>query len=374
MKRMTTRAQASHTSAAARAAPVEWQLSPAMLWRTWAVLGWAATFVAVWLALAWLRAYTDRELSAVPLRIEWASLPVWLSTAGNRPVLDEIQAMVTPPPETRLQDPQLVELVATRLSRSPWVASVDRVTRRSDGVVTVRATFREPAAFVVQRGRGYLVDTEGTRLPWDYAVSELDPTHHYLIEGVAAGPPEIGQPWPGEDIRGGLALVAFLRTASSPGGLGVPFRPLLKAIDVSNFHGKANRFDGKLRIPILHPGAYVDWGLPPGQEPGVEASAVRKLENLRTIYTQLNGQFPDKIIDVRWPDGVQYRPVRSAPAADAGPTRKEPSADAGSDSKPKARPKREIIRPDPQNPPLPPPNTGGAAAPGTNPPRGSGRR
>ena len=293
------------------------RLSRTSLWRTWALFGWAATIVgAVW-GLRWLEQYVRATRTPVACQLTWVNLPPWLTMSENDWVLQDITRAAALQPDDDLYDPNLCGRMGTGLLTSPWVAKVERVGKQADGMIAVRAIFREPAACVEKRGRVFLVDQAGVRLPQDYPANSVDlsnPSSLLLITGVAASPPAIGAVWAGQDdpnqpapdLVAGLKLVEHLREAATQGRL--PFRSSLRAIDVGNYYLKENAFDGKLRLRTISPRCYVRWGEPPGSEYPVEPSASRKLDMLRSLYAE-QGQFPDgQILDVRKEEGIEVRP------------------------------------------------------------------
>lgn len=322
-------------------------LDSPVLWRALALLAWALMVLVVFLAARWVH---DAVTSArdAPCAIEWAALPGWLQEPQSRWVLGEIEAALGPPEAHRRFDPALVHRLGERLAASPWVAAVERIQKTAAGIIQIDAKFREPEALVEVGGRLYLTDGEGTRLPPEYQADVLD---HYpdarerlfVIAGVSRPLPPVGANWEAEDLRAGLSLARFLKLAVARRE--VPFRSSLRAIDVSNFDGSKNRLDGKLRIKTIHAGAYIDWGLPPGEEFGVEASAERKLGNLRTAYVNLGGQLPPKVIVARWPSGIDFREVREPPApAPPKPANPRGAKSGGADPREEPAKRRESGR------------------------------
>ena len=197
------------------------------------------------------------------------------------------------------------ERVALGLKRSPWLAEVKRVTRQPDGTIRIVATFREPFAYVEVKGLAYLVDKDGVRLPskTDKLAGRADKDtgdaweQWYRIGGVSGPIPNEGEAWRGDDLSAGLRLVQFLKDAQARGE--VPFRPLLRTIDVANFERREGLFGG-LRIRTIQPRGWIQWGEPPGEEFGIDPSATRKLALLRGLYAKDGGQFLDgKIYDAR---------------------------------------------------------------------------
>lgn len=277
------------------------------IWRRLAaLLGWSVLLLAVGWAARELETRAVAARPQVTCQLEWADLPVWLAAPASEPILQQLAWFAGLRPDDDLWDPELVRRLGEGLRQSPWVADVQRITRLSDGRIRVQATYREPFAFVETGGIVYLVDASGVRLPHRHFVAYVDERYWndwLRITGVSGPVPEEGQPWTGEDVAAGLRLVQYFKQAGARGE--VPFRPALRAVDVGNFRRREDSYDGELRLRTVCPKSYVAWGLPPGEEFKIEATASRKLEMLRSYYSEHGGQFPDGwVYDVRGPDGI----------------------------------------------------------------------
>ncbi len=276
-----------------------------MWWRLARLLGWSATFVA----LAWGFPQLDR-LAAGPqpgmnCELEWIDLPGWVTAPGSQPILRDIAATTNLPPSVDIRDPSLCRHIGEGLQGSPWVAEVRRVAKQADGRIRIQATYREPFALVEVGGSAYLVDRAAVRLPVRYAVNQVEDRYWndwFRIVGVSSSIPREGTTWMGDDLAAGLRLVEFLKEAAARGE--VPFRSSLRAVDVANYKLRESGLDGELRIHTIYPGCYINWGLAPGEEYEVEASAHRKLEMLRALYAD-QGQLPELVLDVRPSKGIR---------------------------------------------------------------------
>lgn len=261
---------------------------------------WLASFAGLAYGLHRLEPYARGAYGSTPWRLQWVkvpdSVPDWVLAEVER---DQLTDALRRRPA---HDPELCRDLAAALGRSPWIAAVRRVAVQADGLVNVRADVRTYLTYVVSDKMGYLVDRAGVRLPREEPRSRLDQYGMILLEGVKAGPPPPGQPWPGEDVAAGLKLVAYLEERCPRGGL----RESLKAVDVANYNGRLNRREGWLRLRTLHPGRLIHWGKPPGEEYDIEARADRKLEHLTALYAR-HGQIPDyNFVDVRDPKEIWY--------------------------------------------------------------------
>jgi hypothetical protein len=190
------------------------------------------------------------------------------------------------------------------------------VTKRSDNFIQVYADLRQPATYVVTRNDAYLVDANGTQLERAKPAAYLDYSLWLPITGVDAPPPGIGNPWPGEDLAAGLALVETLNAATLAGH--VPYRQVLTGVDVSRYHPLA---DGPLRLLTVQPPVEILWGRVPGMEVDLDARAEQKLAALAQVWERDGGFKTDAdkpVIDVsaRGPGQtgvINYRPAFEPP-------------------------------------------------------------
>lgn len=282
-----------------RLAPPAWLASSCL----WTVVGWSVALVGAgwWLTRLEARA---RQLTPAPTQVEWVDPPQWLADPQwsyvRDGLLDLLEAPGVPIAEWNVHDPVVCGFVAQQLQGSAWINQVERVTKSADGVVRIKATFRKPFALVEQGAAAFLVDRNGVRLPTDLN-GEYRREEWIYIRGVRGPRPAEGRSWQGEDLQAGMKLAEFFYQAELAGKL--CFRPLLMAIDVSNFGRRVDAFAGVMQLAMRNPHHSIHWGDPPGEEYGVEAPAEAKLANLCKAYSQL-GRLPD---DVRDRDGAKVR-------------------------------------------------------------------
>lgn len=269
--------------------------------RLWSALAWTAALGAAAWGLAALEPRV-RRINTAPTVIEWVGVPEWLNYESFRDVLPALEQAVGLDPQTDPYDPRVCPYVAERVAASPWVAGVYRVSKQADGRVRVRAEFRKPFAWVRKGLVAYLVDEHGVRLPREVAAADINRSDWWVIEGVAAPAPRPGRRWDGEALAAGLKLARFLYRAGEAGRL--PFRHTLRAIDVSNFRGRVDPQAGWLRLVTRNPRSYIHWGLPPGEEYGIESGAELKLAMLNKLHATRGGLPDDRPIDVRAPDSI----------------------------------------------------------------------
>ncbi len=212
------------------------------------------------------------------LAIEWLNLPELLRRPDNRHILDSIKNRIQLQPTDRILDPDLAARVGRSLSDPSigWVKSVDRVTIRPDGVITVRCTFREPAAYVQHGDACYLVDPDGVLLPGWYRPEDCATSKLLLIAGVQQPPPPVGLPWGGDDLRSGLRLAGLIADRT--------FRNQVDRIIVANYEGRIDRKRPQIELATDRPGSRVWWGQPPNLEDGTETTVGQKLALLDWLF------------------------------------------------------------------------------------------
>lgn len=263
-----------------------------------AVLGRALVWMLVLGGAAWGLHVLDGAARAaqmrLPAELRWADLPPWLAAPEQAPVLAEIAAAANVPPDADLHAPDLCARVAASLSACPWIERVDRVTKQADGVVRVAAQFRRPAAMVVRGATAHLVSESGVRLPREVSLEEAPRYHFLVIVGARAAPPAIGEVWPGEDVKAGIALARYFDQAAAAGQ--APVRSSLRMIDVKQVGRLSEPGGGAMVLLTDQPNSRILWGLPPGAEYDVERSAAEKLRALNAIHAS----------EGRWPAGRWY--------------------------------------------------------------------
>jgi hypothetical protein len=238
-----------------------------------------------------------KALSSGPVRLEWVNLPMWLSDPAQAAFLRQRERDAALNEQDTIHDPSLCRTVGERLAASPWIASVKRVQAVADGRLRVEAAFRTPVAMVSFAGMAYLVDRDGVRLPLQAPADQVDRRDWLVIAGVRAGVPQVGQPWPGDDLAAGLKLVTFLLNEQVAGRMS--FRPLLRGVDVSNVGLRRDRSAGELQLVLSNPRAQVHWGLPPMEEYGTERPAASKIQVLNELFASQTLQSAQREIDIR---------------------------------------------------------------------------
>ena len=276
-------------------------------WRSIAiVVGWTLALGGVAYGLHRLEPLARATVRG-ETRIELANLPGWLNDPHwqhvARSVIESVPAVYS---DTQIHDDSVCKWVADHVAASPWVAKLERVTKANDGRVLVYAEFRKPFTLIERGERAYLIDRAGIVLQPSIASRDVLYDQWITIRGSSAAVPAIGSVWPGEDVQAGLKLAEYLMRAESAGQL--PVRPYLRSVDVSHHDPKIRQ----LRILMSKPGAFVFWGVPPGEEYGVEASADRKRSALCEESKIRAWVVGGESIDVRageWVDRLLEKPA-----------------------------------------------------------------
>ncbi len=276
------------------------RLTRAGLWRSAIVLTWVGSFATIAFGLHRLEPASRAANYQNPARLYWVNLPAWLDDPNQKAVLDAIERDADLLPEDNIFSPDLCARIGAGLSKSPWVAAVHRVSKQPDGVVRIHANFYEPLTLAVWNNKAYWVSKDGIRLPGVVHADFIGPEYGLVVTGVYAQPPREGEPWQSERLAAGLKLVEYLNRAAQTGRL--TCKASLRAIDVEKFGPTG----GPLRIKTIHPNGYITWGLPPGEEYDIEATADQKLATLATIAAPY-GQLPNEPrMDLRDPEGILF--------------------------------------------------------------------
>ena len=286
--------------------------------RTWRVLrnigmvaGAIVLIVGAIFGQRWLVADIARSQAAIP-QVALLEAPRWMRPSS----IEEIRQLVAVTVDPNPLNQQSLDAAARALGKNAWIEQVQRVTRRYDGRIEVRAVYRTPVALIRARDGFHLVDAAGTKLPGVYPFDQLEMLRLPVITGVQHAPPAEGWRWSGDDARAGLAMAILLGPE--------PLAQQVKAIDVSNFAGRRDL--GKPQIKLLtnlgsdgnadtSPG--IGWGRAPGNEGIYEPPAAQKVLMLRRVMRQYGaidagGQVVDVFTDtpmIHPIAGVRYTSV-----------------------------------------------------------------
>ncbi len=248
------------------------------------VVLWVGTLAGVIYGLHRLEPVAVRAQGDGRWRYEWASTPPWFDALPES-VAAEVGGVLKYIEEKDLREEDLAARVHELLSNSsPYIAKVKSVRKRADGVILVDADFRRPLTGVDFAGVTYLIDEQGYRLPMEKPTDQR-PIGDVYIEGVSARPPAYyGQQWPGAELQAAIKLVRLLHLQEM-----LSLRQHLFSVDVRGLRWTNERWRGQMKIHARD-NLTIIWGLPPGDEYGVEATAQQKLAKLLAIFQRSNGQ------------------------------------------------------------------------------------
>jgi len=264
------------------------------------------------------------------VKLTFENLPEWM----HDDLAEQIKADLLPG-GTPFNDPRLVADVYERAQAHPWIAHVERVTKRlattqrldadgrlaRDGEVVIRAQYRQPVARVrVQSIDGpwqwVFVDGTGVRLPDEVPTHQAavlhngrvehrwfppnsamppdaQPLHYVAILGVDTPPPPVGHPWNAEDLADGLKLADKLRRYA--------WKNQITAIDVRNYSGRLDPAGPWLRMlaKTSQGQTSIQFGRFPQENGDWEISPDEKLDSLDEIVRDRNGLAKGEI-DLRY--------------------------------------------------------------------------
>ena len=164
----------------------------------------------------------------------------------------------------------------------PWIARVDRVSKRFPAGVDVHLEYRVPVAMVeLHDGSGVLpVDEQAVLLPdRDFTVAEAE--RYPLIAEIYTKPPSAhGKRWGDAAVLGGAQIAASLGSDWHTFGI-ARIVPLERKPAKSGFE-----FTYAL---ITKTGTRIDWGRAPGSDMPGEVPAREKIAQLKRYQTQNKG-------------------------------------------------------------------------------------
>ncbi len=139
-------------------------------------------------------------------QIEITPPPAWI----HAPVRDDVFHQGGLDNSVWIHDADLAERVSKAFTLHPWVAKVERVTKRAPARVVVDLVYRKPVCVVEVSGATFPVDAEGVLLPRDdFPPAEL--RRYPRLSGVQSFPSDmVGRPWGDLHVVGGAEIAAVL--------------------------------------------------------------------------------------------------------------------------------------------------------------------
>jgi hypothetical protein len=227
--------------------------------------------------------------------IEVTPLPAWIHANVKAEVIRDASL------ESSLSvlDPELTLQIARAFGLHPWVAKVERVTKRYPAGVKVELAYRVPVGMVEVPGPALLpVDAEGVLLPTE-DFSPVDARHYPRIGEIKTSPiGPVGTRW-GDTRVAGAAGVA---SAVAPHWENLKLYQIVPAGRQANSLGGIETDAYEL---FTKGGTRIDWGRPPGAEVAGEAAAASKVARLLE-YAAKHG---DSLDDAATPQHFDVRPT-----------------------------------------------------------------
>jgi hypothetical protein len=172
------------------------------------------------------------------------------------------------------------------LMSTGWIEGTPRVRWTSEGVISIQAAWREPAAAVRVGNREIIIDWSRRVLPLDYASGE---SNLFFFTNADARIPDVAQQWPGTDLQDGLELLLLLQDEHTI------------ISEIAGFDLGSGAQSGTLRI-VTTRDARIVWGAGPGRERPGEQPASVKVDRLKILFDGSGLVDQGVVLDIRGPD------------------------------------------------------------------------
>ncbi len=272
----------------------------------WRLMFLLAAFAIVW-SVAWYRV-RDRVTTRPDYylraeQIEITPPPLWIHSDIKSEALRD--ASLDRP--LSILDDDLTKRIYEAFPLHPWVKSVTRVSKHYPARVRVELVYRRPVCMVEVPGGLFAVDEQSVLLPsGDFSPSQAAKYPRLAgIESVPIG--QVGGAWGDARVAGACRLAAVLLDDWSSLGLDhirVDGAPVGES-ESETFNYQLQFSDGRKAL----------WGLPPRENPGQDATAAKKLAQLKEEAAQqrASGDASRKEIDLRRFDQPAARTAAQAP-------------------------------------------------------------
>lgn len=253
-------------------------------WQSAAIAVLLVAFLAAW-GGGWIvvrdrvAAQSDYYLRAE--QIELTPPPPWVHSDVKAEVLRN--AGLERP--LSLLDDDLARRIYEAFPLHPWIARVQRVSKRYPARMTVDVVYRRPACMVEVHDRGacrgvYAVDLESVVLPTaDF--SPLDAARLPLLRGIDMPPSQPGSPWGDERVLEGCRLAAALAEVWLE----------LQLVSLAPLPRLDETLDEPYRYELAtRSGSRVLWGLPATTSPADKPIFEAKLVRLRQLLSERSGR------------------------------------------------------------------------------------
>lgn len=244
----------------------------------------------------------DPHYAITPERIHVSPQPDWIHTDVRNEVCREGRLAGN---LSLLDDGESLQRIKDAFERHPWVASVERITKRLPAGVDVQIEYRRPVAAIetVGQHRAELlaVDQTGMRLP-EKDMSEAERRYLPRITRVQERP-QVGERWTDPRVEPAVRLAVGLAG-------------VWRSLRLFEIEPQSASVDGSLPIAfsiLTSGGTRIVWGSAPGDEPPGESAFATKLKLLQS-YAAENGNlgtiYGPEQLDVRSDLRIQPRAAR----------------------------------------------------------------
>jgi len=171
-------------------------------------------------------------------------------------------------------DDGLAERVAKGFALHPWIARVDRVTKRHPASIDIEVTYRRPTAMVEVPEGLYPVDAAGIWLPTaDFLKNPVEAQRNYpRLSGIVTEPQgPVGTYWGDPRVRGGAKIGAALVDQWVAWNL----ERITPAGDAPSADGRGQMYEVRTRD-----GAVIYWGHEPDAEAEGEPTVIEKIATM----------------------------------------------------------------------------------------------
>jgi len=268
--------------------------------------------------LLWKRAATvvarDPVYRLSPDRIQITPPPAWIRSDIKAQVLRD-SGLITSVSVLDDMD-SLARRVKDAFQLHPWVASVERITRRLPSSLEIELKYRRPVAAVESSdatGVMYLpIDGQAVRLP-EGDLTETERRYLPRISGIT-GRPVVGDVWNDPRVVGGAKLAAQLADVWQQ----------LRLVEILANVQPAPRDDKTLCLfeLVTTGGTRIIWGATPGQETSTGESPFDEKRKRLLDYAAQHGKLESidgpAVLDVRSNLVVTPRTARNKPAPPKG--------------------------------------------------------
>ncbi len=269
-------------------------------WQSAAIAFLLVAFLAAW-AAAWItvrdRVASQNDYYLTADQIDLTPPPPWIHSNVKAEVLRDASL---DRPLSLLED-DLARRIYEALPLHPWIARVERVSKRYPARMIVDVVYRRPVCMVEVYDAGvcrgvHPVDVESVVLPTaDF--SPIDAARFPLLRGIDTQPSQPGAPWGDDRVLEGSRLAAALSDAWME----------LQLASLAPLPRPDELVDEPYRYELLtRSGVRVLWGLPPTASAADKTLLEAKIARLRQSLAELTGRdTPPRVIHLEGLDAVQ---------------------------------------------------------------------